>query len=96
MSIVGRALLELARQLQCLAVKLRCFVQHNPQRHQVLHEFHRNIYCQFASYHSPMKSVGYLKGHEMGCRQPDTLPVPNLEDGVGHIGILLFNQPLEG
>ena len=94
--IVGRALSELACQLQCPAVKSRCLVQHDPQRHQVLHEFRCNIHCQFTSHRSPMKRVGYLKGHEMRCRQPDALPVPNLEDCVGHIGIFLFNQLLEG
>ncbi len=94
MGIVGRALPELACQLQCLAVKLRRLVQHNPQRHQVLHEVRRNIHCQFASRHSPMKRVGHLEGHKMRYRQPDALPVPTLEDCLGHIGIFFFNQPL--
>ena len=95
MGIVDRALPELACKYQCPAMKMRCLVQCNPQRHQVLHEICRNLYRQITSNHSTVKCICHLKGHKRGCGWLDTLINPKPGQGSGFIRVLFFHQPFE-
>ena len=96
MSVIGGALFELVGKLQRSAMKTGRIMQHNSKGQQAIHKACGHLYTQIPSRYSPVQSVSHLERHERGRCQLDSLIIPLSGKVSGLIGMLLFDQPLEG
>ena len=95
MGIVSRTLVQLACQLQRSDVKTWWLMEFQPRLKQPCDHAGTVADVQFAAQHAPVESVGDFKGHKVRGDAGYVLGNPELEDGVGFVRVVLFNQPLD-
>ena len=76
-------------------VETRRLMEFEPRLKQPCDHAGAVVDVQFAAHHAPVESVGDLEGQEVRGDAGYVLSNPGLEDGVGFVRVILFNQPLD-